>query len=144
MEWKIINGYPNYAINKNGEIKSLRYDRILKSAKSDSGYTYVNLSNNKIIKTNSVHKLVMEHFGEEKPDDNFIIDHIDGCKSNNKIENLQWLSIKSNTEKFYNNFDKKLKVIELHRQNYSVKEICKLVEMSQHTVRQTILKSSTM
>jgi len=144
MEWKIINGYPNYAINKNGEIKSLRYDRILKSAKSDSGYTYVNLSNNKIIKTNSVHKLVMEHFGKEKPDDNFIIDHIDGCKSNNKIENLQWLSIKSNTEKFYNNFDKKLKVIELHRQNYSVKEICKLVEMSQHTVRQTILKSSTM
>jgi hypothetical protein len=140
MEWKIINGYPNYAVNKNGEIKSLRYNRILKSAKSDSGYTYVNLSNNKIIKTNSVHKLVMEHFGEEKHDDNLIIDHIDGCKSNNKIENLQWLSIKSNTEKFYNNFDKKIKIVELHKQNYSVKEICKLVEMSQHTVRQTILK----
>ena len=67
MEWKTINGYPNYAINKDGDIKSLRYDRLLKSAKSDSGYMYVNLTNNRIIKTNSVHKLVMEHFGIEKP-----------------------------------------------------------------------------
>ena len=85
MEWKNINNYPDYAINPKGSIKSLRYNRILKPSMNGSGYLYVNLLNDKIRKTISVHKLVMEHFGAEKPFAEVIIDHKDHDKTNNCI-----------------------------------------------------------
>jgi len=141
-EWKVIPGYENYAISKNGDVKSLRFNRILKSSNSDSGYLYVNLVSNKINKTHAIHKLVIENFGPSKPEENVVIDHIDGNKNNNKIENLQWMSIRSNTEKYYNNYDKKSEIIRLHNEGYSSKEITEKVGLHYSTVRQTILKST--
>lgn len=141
MEWKIIQNYPDYAINSNGEIKSLRYGRLLKPSTNSSGYLYVNLINNRIKKTTSVHKLVMEHFGTVKPFDEMIIDHIDGNKTNNNIINLQWLSIKDNTEKFYGNSNKKTEAIKLYQQGKKLKEISEIVGLSYYVVRETVLKS---
>jgi DNA-binding NarL/FixJ family response regulator len=142
-DWKVIPGYENYAISKTGDVKSLRFNRILKSSNSDSGYLYVNLVFNKINKTHAVHKLVMENFGNTKPGENFVIDHIDGNKNNNKVENLQWMSVRSNTEKYYNNYDKKSEIIKLHNEGYSSKEITEKVGLHYSTVRQTILKSTS-
>jgi len=142
QEWKVIPGYDNYAISKDGEIKSLRFNRILKSSNSDSGYLYVNLVNNKINKTTAVHKLVMENFGDRKPGENFVIDHIDGNKNNNKIENLQWMSVRNNTEKYYNNYDKKSEILKLHKEGYTSKQITEKIGLHYSTVRQTILKAS--
>jgi hypothetical protein len=141
MEWKTVNNYPDYAINSKGSIKSLRYDRLLKPSMNSSGYLYVNLLNNKIRKTTSVHKLVMEHFGPEKPSIEVIIDHKDGDKTNSCISNLQWLSIKENTEKFYGNGDKKIEALKLHAQGKKLKEISEIVGLSYYIVRETILKS---
>lgn len=140
--WKVIPGYENYAVSDAGEIKSLRFNRILKSSNSDSGYLYVNLVNNKINKTTAVHKLVMENFGPTKPEDNVVIDHIDGNKNNNNITNLQWMSIRHNTEKFYNNYDKKSEIVRLHKEGYSSKQITEKVGLHYSTVRQTILKAT--
>lgn len=140
-EWKIIAGYENYAVSNTGKIKSLRFGRILKLANSDSGYLYVNLVCNKIYKTHSVHRLVMESFGPPKPTESSIIDHVDIDKNNNIIDNLQWITVKENTEKYYNNYDKKIKILEMHDNGYSVKEIRETVGMSISTIHQTILKS---
>ena len=142
MEWKNINNYPDYAINFKGEIKSLRYDRLLKASVNSSGYLYVNLIVNKLRKTTSVHKLVMEHFGTEKPKQEVIIDHIDGDKTNNCINNLQWKTIQENTEKFYGNADKKKVVIKLHQSGKKLKEISEIVGLSYYVVRETVLKVS--
>lgn len=139
-EWKVIPNYENYAVSSDGNIKSLRFKRLLKSSNSDSGYLYVNLVRNKIVKTHSVHKLVMENFGPEKPEENVVIDHIDGNKNNNSIKNLQWICIRHNTEKYYNNYDKKSKIVELFKQGYSSAQITDKVELHYSTVRQTILK----
>ena len=139
-EWKVIPGYENYAISKNGEVKSIRFNRILKSSNSDSGYLYINLVSNKINKTHSVHKLVIENFGNPKPDANFVIDHKDGNKNNNKIENLQWVSIKENTERGYNNYDQKTKIIELHKAGLTPKQIKEQVTMGLPAIYQLIHK----
>jgi len=82
----------------------------------------------------------MENFGPEKPEENVVIDHIDGNKNNNSIKNLQWICIRHNTEKYYNNYDKKSKIVELFKQGYSSAQITDKVELHYSTVRQTILK----
>lgn len=137
MKWKIIKGYENYAVSNTGEIKSLKSDRLLKGSKNNSGYKYINLVKNKIKKTHSIHSLVMKYFGEKRKP-NSIIDHKDGNKTNNHIDNLQWISIKNNTEKYYNNFDKKRELIELYKKGVKNKDICKIVNLSIATVYQTI------
>jgi hypothetical protein len=138
--WKPITGYPNYAINDCGEVKSLRFDRILKSANSDNGYLYVNLIEDKSKKTTAVHKLVIEHFGPLQPDPNYIVDHIDNNKTNNQIQNLQWLSISSNTEKMHGKQEEKAKVIKLYKEGYSKVQIKGMVNLAQCTIYDTIRK----
>jgi hypothetical protein len=137
IEWKVINGYPNYAISNDGQVKSIKFERFLKGAKNSSGYLYVNLVENKMAKSFAIHRLVMEHFGIIAPENN-IVDHIDHDKLNNHIDNLQWLSIQENTTKYYNNYDKKLEVIRLHNEGKSVKEIVGLVDLGDYTIRKTI------
>jgi DNA-binding NarL/FixJ family response regulator len=88
-------------------------------------------------KAHAIHRLVMQYFGPEQPE-NCIVDHIDGIKTNNKLTNLQWMSIRHNTEKYYGNAEKKKMVIELLKQNKTVKEICAEVNLGHCTVRKTI------
>lgn len=137
-QWKIINGYPDYAISDLGEVKSLRYDRILKASASDTSYLYVNLLNNRRRKTTAVHKLVIEHFGPEKPEPNSVVDHKDSNKQNNHIQNLEWVSISENTARAYGNQDKKSRVKELRAMGWTVKRIAEEVNMSLSFVHATI------
>lgn len=123
MEWKVINGYPDYSVNQNGEVKSNRFDRILKPAISSNQYLYVNLIHNKKKKTTAVHKLVIEHFGPPCPDIKCVVDHKDSNKQNNQINNLEWVSISENTARAYNNQDKKAKVKELRAQGWTMQKI---------------------
>lgn len=139
--WKVIPGYENYAISDCGDVKSLRFNRILKPCNSDAGYLYVNLVANKLTKSTAVHRLVIENFVSAKPNENYVVDHIDGNKNNNTVENLQWVSIKENTTRYYNNFDKKAEILKLHTEGLNYKAIQEKVGMSMHTVRQTILKN---
>lgn len=140
QQWKIINGYTNYMISNYGEVMSTRFNRLLKPSSNDSGYLYVNLINEGIVKTTAVHKLVMEHYGLNSPGANWIIDHIDENKHNNQISNLQWITIQKNTEKYYNNTEKKKSIIELHKEGKTTKEIVLESGLSTSTVRQTILR----
>lgn len=137
-DWKIITGYPDYAIKKDGTVKSLRFNRILKSSSSNSGYMYVNLIENKIKKSTAIHRLVMEHFGSPRPGEKYVIDHKNGIKEDNRLENLEWVSIKENTLRAYNNSDIKKRVLELRSQGMTMQEIAKEVGKSLSFVHQTI------
>lgn len=138
INWKIINGYPDYAISDTGQVKSLRYNRILKASVNDSGYAYINLTFNKKKKTCAIHRLVIEDFGPAKPDEYSIVDHKDKNKLNNHIDNLEWVSIKENTLRGYGNQEKKIKVKELRKQGLTIKKIAEMVEMSPSFVQATI------
>lgn len=138
MEWKVINGYPDYAVSSEGQVKSLRFNRLLKMATNSSGYHYVNLIENKVRKTTAVHKLVIEHFGPNKPFQTAIVDHKDGIKLNNHISNLEWVGVKENTLRAYNNFDKKQKVKDLRAQGWTMQKIADHLGMSLGFVQATI------
>ena len=136
--WKIINGYPNYAINEQGDVKSLRYDRMLKPSANDNTYLYVNLIHNKRKKTTAIHRLVIEHFGETAPCPSSIVDHKDQDKQNNHINNLEWVSVSENTVRAYGNQDKKVHVKELREAGLTITQIAKAINMSTSFVGQAI------
>ena len=107
--WKAIEGYTDYQISNYGKVKSLnrikKYKngyglhrikkKILKLIKNPDGYLVVNLFNNCLIKQFKVHRLVALTFlsnPELKPE----VNHIDGNKENNRIDNLEWNTFSEN------------------------------------------------
>jgi hypothetical protein len=90
-----IKDYPNYAVSNLGRVKNLKKKQILKPSTDDKGYHAVGLSINGIVKTQKVHRLVANTFLsniEKKP----CVDHIDGDKSNNDLQNLRFATIMEN------------------------------------------------
>lgn len=59
---KIIEGFPNYMITKEGKVYSKRYKRYLIPKKLPSGYRCVKLCNNGVYKDVYVRKLVREYY----------------------------------------------------------------------------------
>ena len=98
MSWKTINTNPNYQINEDGEIFSLYTQRIIKTFPDKDGYIKAHLYNKeKNNYTNYfVHRLVLENFVCPAPYDRPEVHHKDGNRSNNNIENLEWVSRKEN------------------------------------------------
>jgi hypothetical protein len=139
-DWKIINGYPDYAISNIGTVKSIRFNRNLKPSSSNNDYLYVNLVSNKKKKTTAIHKLVIEHFGTEKLHPNSVVDHKDANKQNNHINNLEWVSIAENTSRAYGNQSKVIEAQDLRKQGLTIKKIAEQIGMSSGFVQDAINK----
>ena len=104
--WKPIKDYENeYEISNYGEVKSLARNttkgKILKSF-LQNGYLRVMLSKNNKKRWYSIHRLVAETFilnSENKPQ----INHKDGNKLNNHVDNLEWCTASENIVHSINN-----------------------------------------
>jgi hypothetical protein len=102
--WKEIEGYEGlYEISNYGNVRSMNYKKrgyikILKGQINKHGYVVVDLSKNKVRKTCQVHRLVAKAF-IPNPDNLAVVDHIDSNKTNNHVNNLQWLTYQDNTLK---------------------------------------------
>lgn len=99
IKWKKIRGYENYEVSSSGLVRSVKFDRDISLFKV-KGYSKVNLSLNGSFKQISVHRLVGEAFIENKKNKP-IVNHIDGNKLNNSVENLEWVTSKENLNKHY-------------------------------------------
>lgn len=101
--WKDIKGYEGlYQISNLGRVKSLprngtiKTKRIIKYELDKYGYPQVIL-NNKKHKCFRVHRLVAEAF-ILNPQNKSTVNHIDGNKTNNKVSNLEWNTVKENND----------------------------------------------
>lgn len=91
--WK--NFEENYSISNYGRIKNNKTQRILKLRPSHRGYLKTNISIKGKLKTVFPHRLVAEYF-IPNPHNFKQVNHIDGCKENNKIFNLEWIDQEGN------------------------------------------------
>ena len=108
-ESKDIPGYQGlYQVSNMGRIKNLERDyfpgnnsvqhlneSIKKQQKNSNGYLQVSLFKNGVRKSFSVHRLVALTF-IPNPDNKPQVNHIDECKTNNKVSNLNWMTSKEN------------------------------------------------
>lgn len=99
-EWKDIQGYEDlYRVNTNGEVYSVRSNKILKpfyrGRRPDNKYFVVELHKNNKGKTISVHRLVAEAF-IPNPNKLPCVNHKDGNKFNNCVDNLEWCTYSEN------------------------------------------------
>lgn len=91
--WKPINGYENYSISNLGNVKGTR-GKLLKQALRN-GYMRIYPSKNGVQKNLYIHRLIAEHF-LELVDGKEFVNHIDGCKTNNEVSNLEWVTKSEN------------------------------------------------
>ena len=89
-----MRDFENYLINREGQIINTSIHKLL-SFSERNGYLRVNLSQNNKQHQLSVHRLVYETFIGPIPKD-MLIDHIDGNRANNKLNNLRLVTQSEN------------------------------------------------
>lgn len=99
--WKPVVGYEEiYKVSSLGRIISFgtfltkSSPILLKQMTDKYGYHYVNLSKDKIKRQRKVHRLVMAAF---KGVSTLHIDHLNGIKTDNRLENLEYVTRRMNT-----------------------------------------------
>lgn len=92
-----ITGYPNYYINRLGQLMSFRKSKlgkILKQSDDGKGYPQVTLATSGKHKSVRVHRLMAKQFLNFNR--NMQVNHIDGDKTNNHITNLEMVTMEKN------------------------------------------------
>ena len=88
--WKDIEGYKgHYQISNYGNVRSLKKDAFLMKGAYLKGYKIISLWKNGIGKMFRIHRLVAAAF-IPNPENKPCVDHIDGVRFHNFVENLRW------------------------------------------------------
>lgn len=134
--WKDIPGYLGYQVSNYGRVRSPR--QVLKPREHTHGYHRVSLSLNGKETDHYVHRLVADAF-IPKVKGKTEVNHIDGDKANNCVENLEWADRSVNElHKLYeleHGNARKVKCVETGKVFRSISEAersCKVFNLSRH------------
>jgi len=105
IQWKPIDGFPNYLISNDGQVFSFRkngniYQRFIR------GYQAVRLQNRKVSKNFLVHRLVAVAF-VPNPQNKPQVNHKNGLRDDPRAENLEWCTPSENIQHAYDALGRK-------------------------------------
>ena len=104
--WKDIYGYEGYQISNAGNVRHIYKNKngtIIKNLKNTvngGGYVRIALYKNKKSVKTLVHRIVAAEF-IQNPNNYSIINHLDGNKVNNTVQNLEWCTNSQNIKHAY-------------------------------------------
>lgn len=93
--WTRINGYDSYSVSTNGQIRNDITGKVKSIRVNKRGYPIVDLYSDGNRRTERVHRLVADAY-IINPDNKPQINHIDGNKMNNNVDNLEWCTASEN------------------------------------------------
>lgn len=94
--WNDVKDYAgHYLVSNTGKIKNAKSGRILKPRIDRYGYVYYGFLKDKIHKQMNIHRVVALSFLTNYTDKKQV-NHIDGNKLNNNLDNLEWVSYLEN------------------------------------------------
>lgn len=93
---KSIPNFEQYSIFDTGEVVNEKTGRMLEGTVRLNGYKVYRLSKNNVKEGFYAHRLVAENF-LENPDNLPIVNHKDGNKLNNNVNNLEWSTYSDNS-----------------------------------------------
>jgi len=149
---KKIQGYENYFATKEGKVYSSNF-KIQKELLYENvgGYLRVKLyKDGKGVKT-LVHRIIASSFLPEPEQKKVLINHKDGNKQNNHVDNLEWCDYSENLIHAYDVLNRgysnskltDIQIIEiryLNKQGVSQKELKKTYNVSHSTISEIINK----
>lgn len=95
IEWRDVVGFSNYEVSNNGEVRGKRFGIVRKPVDNGCGYYVISLWSGNTQKRKKVHRLVAEAF-LERANEMLVVNHKNGNKHDNRVENLEWITQKEN------------------------------------------------
>jgi hypothetical protein len=98
VEWRRVVGFAwHYEISDNGQVRSIKTGRILKTQCSATGYATITLRRDGKNYARYVHRLVAQAFFGIRTSDK-VVNHKDGNRQNNHVDNLEWCTRSQNAQ----------------------------------------------
>jgi hypothetical protein len=139
-----IKGFP-YEVSNLGRVRSIRTGRILKGTPDTHGYLKLTLQEKPRVCSPRIHRLVAEAFVEGIQIDREV-NHINGIKTDNRSQNLNWVSRKENIHhamdiglrkgNVLSDEEKKLAVAAVKRRRIPTRFVARWFNISPTTLRQ--------
>ena len=121
IEWKIFKEFDNYEVSSRGDIRNTKTGRLLKLRIDKDGYRDVLLSKNSLTKRFKVHRIVAICF-LDNPENKPYVNHLNGIKSDNNIDNLEWCTKLEN--------ERHAVINDLHRSKLTVQQVLKFQHLT--------------
>lgn len=98
--WRDLKGHEQYSVSSRGRIKNKKTGRVYVGSVNNHGYVRFDLCENGKRFVVAAHRAVAETFLQPSPGRGYV-NHKDGDKTNNSIDNLEWCTPKENSVHAY-------------------------------------------
>lgn len=112
VAWREIEGYEGlYEVSSDGDVRSIQTGKLLAKNLAGSGYVKADLWKNGKRWQTTVHRLVADAFLEKQGSE---INHINGVKTDNRVENLEWCTRSENASHSFYVLSKRVRPVEAY------------------------------